>query len=465
MNKITKLMAASALMLMIGCQNENNTPEHLDLSLLSYTFEAVKADSVMIGVNCRNEWDFAIQGDWITAEKIGKDSLLVKSLANDSQEARNATVSISSGNLTADFQADQMGKYFSGYMFDFPISSNGCMSKGGKFAGYVDTRMENGNYVARAYVIDIEKRETKEIPLPKNTQSGTGQDFNFMQAISDDGKIIIFKDNRSSQSSVYVDGEYVELPLPDGCRYAKPEDMSGDGSVIVGYCHDREGLYQPIKWTNFECEALERPTNNAGGSGAAPGTMARGCSADGSVIFGSEWRHMGLVYWTEDGSLHNPGVDYAEITVGETMNYVSRIVKYSETFGISNDGRYIGSYYADMTAGDGSENDYPVIIDTKTGNVNILKEMTGISVTTISNDGTVFGGYPTFGMSSGCVLDTDNIKSINLSEWFKDNYGIDISSSNRFVTQVSKDSKVISGYKMINGGMGLLYPTWIISLD
>lgn len=465
MNKITKLMAASALMLMIGCQNKNNTLEHLDLSLLSYTFEATKADSVIIGVNCRNEWAFAIQGDWITAEKVGEDSLLVKSLANDSQKSRNATVSISSGSLTADFQADQMGKYFSGFMFDFPITSNGCMSKGGKFAGYVDTKLEGEDFVARAYVINIEERSVKEIDLPENINSKGNQDYDTMLAISDDGKTIIFQNSEGALSAVYVNGEYIELQLPEGYKNAKPQDMSADGSVIVGYCHDNKGLYQPIKWTNFEYEILERPTDNAGGLGEAPGTMARGCSADGSVVFGSEWRFMGLVYWTEDGTLHNPGIDYAETTVGDKTTYISRIVKYSETFGISPNGRYLGSYFKDMTSGDGNYIDYPVVIDTKTGEVKIIKEMQGISVTTISNEGTVFGGFPTLGMSMGYVLDLENMQSYDLSQWFKENHGIEISTSDRFVTSISENSRVISGYRMVNGGIGILYPTWVISLD
>lgn len=446
------------LPLLFSCSVEETPENGLILSRLSYTFSYDGRDSVVVAVECNSEWDCTSSSEQFEVKKISRDSFMVKALPNEKNEEISSEVRVESEDKSCTFKVNQMAKCFSGQLSDYYPTSQGAMSANGYYAAYV-AEYPGGDFRARLVNLSTFEETVLEIPEVEDLLTISG-----ITAVSDDGRCVIFMDGLNARSFYSINGEIVDLPLPEGCRLAKPQDMSADGSVIVGYCHDKDNLYLPIKWTSFgeSYEILERPTDNAAGTGLVNGTIARGCSADGSVIYGSEWRYFGLVYW-KDGKLYNPGIDYAKITPGTNGNQnISRIVKFSDNRSVSNNGKYIVSYYMDMESG--YEIQYPVLINTVTGNVDIMRELQYTAAFSVNDDGVVFGVTPAMGMSTGYCLDFETRTAIPISEWFMDNYGIILSDDNRFVSDNPRKG-VFFGQRMYSGGLSPFYPNWHLVIE
>lgn len=101
------------------------------------------------------------------------------------------------------------------------------------------------------------------------------------------------------------------------------------------------------------------------------GVTARGCSADGSVIYGSTWDNLdfGMLYWKE-GKVDWVGSDVREVEtvqidngIGETIDYrlVNGMIATAEYTKISPNGRWIaGAYRTEKLAGnDIARTQYP----------------------------------------------------------------------------------------------------------
>ena len=435
--------------LSMACTNESSNTGYINISRTSYTLNGNGKDSCVINVESDTEWEMEIHDEWISATRAGGDSVIIKASANETESIRRGSVAFLSKNASCEMIVEQTPKSFTGKMINFPLTARGAISPNGKYAAYLNStiNMETSEYTYYGVKINLETMEETSIPALRSDM--TQYYYINIQAISDDGRTIIYADDGNIVSTIAVDDQEIKLTLPQDTYSVYYSGMSGDGSVIVGTITLQEGQPVPAVWRNGELELLEVPDVDSGGNELTNGVYARGCSADGSVIYGSEWDHQGLIYW-KDGEMFYPGYDYAE-PVSEIV--VNTIYKFASYYSVSPNGKYIGAAYS---------GGIPVIMNTETGVADFFETdfgQNGAETLTVTDEGLAFGGTPTMGMSTGLVLDFENDSYMTVTDWMKEHEGLTV--SNMLVNYHPSD-KVFYGMIPTATALGMSYPEFVL---
>ena len=123
-------------------------------------------------------------------------------------------------------------------------------------------------------------------------------------AVSDQG-IVFCVTGTGECLMIDMEGEVVPVPKIPGYNRGWPRvsRTSSDGRYWAGYVGDDSAVYHPVLWTDGVPEILPMPEKNFRGYDFFNGIMARGISADGSIIYGSTWENddFGMVYWKKEG--------------------------------------------------------------------------------------------------------------------------------------------------------------------
>lgn len=465
------ISALLSFLMVFSCREELQTPDYIRLSRTSYTFSDGK-DSLDIRVECSGEWSASVEGDWISINRIGEDTLRVLVEVNEDMESRSGRVEFKYKDCAASFSAEQFGITYKGRFVEISDNSNtkASISKNGRYIGLMKSVVDdNGEMGVSPFLIDTESGEM----ISFEEINGDYQ----INAVGSDASIVLYISNED-KTMLLKDGKLNEIKIPEGYRSQQVYSMSLDCSIMVGFCQNiSTRKYHPVKWTNGEPEILESPDVNIYGAESYGGTMARGCSDDGSVIYGSEWSGMRhpLVYW-KGGKMFYSGYDYSEKVIinspiyGEYEEVCAMTVDASNT-NISPDGRYITSTYNDYRdngSGSMEEYNYVAVIDTQTG-VQILLDdsMTGLSSVagiTITDEGTIFGATPSKGCSAGYVIDLASGFSVPLDQWFLEKYGVHL-SYDRIVEYIGMDENIFFGWRTIDLGMGSVLKYWYYKVD
>lgn len=462
MKKIYLLYFLQALFLFCSC--EEKTIDYLRLSVDSYVFDADASDTLVVDVMTNlSVWKAEPDSDFVKLEKSDDGKLRVYVDVNDQEKTRNAVVNVTAGQMTAVLQLSQLYSGFTGLFMDIPVNAKGTPSRNGKYYAYVDLILVSGDtWKPEAHLIDLETGENKLIEMP---ELGNGTYYDAIVAVSDDARTMIYSNVSAVITTLVVDGVPVEMTCPDGYHTPFLTNMSADGTVVVGSCKKYGSdafSHFPAKWVNGEPVLLDYPKKDAIGMDLTNGTMVRGCSADGSVLFGSEWNTKGLVYWKND-VMNNIGIDNSSVTNGESGEvYASLIYHYSETGNISQNGRYIASTFREYER-PGYYVDYPVLVDTETGIYTMMDSAPDCGGAAVDSNGTVYCFTPTLGSSEGCVSDFNEETCVSISDYFHDEFGVMIESG-RYVEFVSADNNVLAGRRVLPTSTGVRYPYWFIKL-
>lgn len=451
--KSTVLPVVFMAICMVSCQLTDESvyiyPEYS-----SYTLNCT-ADTVSIYVESNVDWEIVKDAGWLTAEKNENEDgiwLTVISEENEGTEPREAIITLSAGTVISELTITQRGGEFTGIfedMAEYP-DTYGCISSPNvKYIIGVKDAEAEGYWIAD--IINVETGERRSLEA--------SSEYDYAVAVSDQGDDYILQSRRLGKYYVYIDDQLTELTAPEGYKIdgVHIQGLSGDGRVIIGSLYSNAsgtGRF-PCKWVDGVCEILERPETSAYGTPTgAYGTLARECSADGSVIYGTEWSvsSYALCFW-KDGKMFYPGGDYAEMN-----GYMAdRICRTAESGGLSPNGKWLAARFESGT--------YPVIINTETYEVNILKEvssdMTGI---TCSDDGLLFAASPYMGCTVGHVIDPQSGTCITTEEYFKTEYGLNLSSG-RMVYKVSDDKTRYFGTQARYTAAGLYVTFWYLNLD
>lgn len=421
-------------------KEENIKQDYLYISCDSYYFSSSQ-DTVAIKIESSEEWTAIPSSEWLSVEKTGEDSLLVISSENNDINTRSSSVSIKSGDRECIFSAEQFGKNFKGrfedltymYHMNYPVASKNCKYILGVIQGSKDG----------VYAPIIVNTATGERTILEESDKIDGP-----VGISDDAKVMIFS-KTLSQYSIYENGKYKPITVPDNYTAPSVGGISSDGSVWVGWAHSKiKKTNVPIKWVNGEAIELEMPEETSNGDIITryAGVLARDCSADGSVIYGSEWcpSTFGVIYWKDD-RMYYPGKDFYDgTTISKTASY----------YALSRNGKYLAA----------DKNGIPVLIDTDTYDVTFFdqcNEMVGI---TASDNGDIFLATPTIGIFSGYVINNKENTEKPIDKWFMDEYGI-LMGSNRIIYSVSPDKNIFFGIKATPTINGNYYTTWYLVND
>lgn len=150
---------------------------------------------------------------------------------------------------------------------------------------------------------------------------------------------------------------------------------------------------------------LSMPEKNFKGEDFSVGAMARGISADGSVIYGTTWDNSdgAMIYW-KDGKVKYVGEDVHEIksvTIpypegDETFYYANGIVSQAEIYKMSPSGNWIAGAYQEITV---NTDDYstvasscPAFYNTETETTVVLEEYSGAKGVHVTDGGIAFIG-------------------------------------------------------------------------
>lgn len=429
-----------------SCAKEEKV-EYLTLGQTSYVFSKGE-DTVTIAVNCSGEWNVDNTNDWLTYEKVVEDSLTIIAAANAGNEERSGVLSVvSAAGLKVDFSVSQFGLTYSGKLEDFTEYWDAVISRDGRYFVIMHKCADNVKLLYPT-LIDTHTGERTEFLKVR--------DYSTVSAVTNDGRIFLYNSGSGSMAVLSSNGEIKDITVPEGFKSPKIEAVSGDGRVWVGYVtrSNVSGTYVPARWVNGEFEELEAPKNDLYG-GESKRTMARGCSADGSIIYGSEWSWMQhpLVYW-KDGEMYYPGYEYSEIK----GDYVAAMVLNAENTNISDDGRYITSTYDDPVDGSGV-----AVVDTQTGQMFVLDEPAGMVGIHVTNDGTIFAATAG-GAFSSSVVNVNSGEVLSVSDWFMKNYNLNM-SDDRIVNHVADNGNIFFGYKLVNSGAGNMAKYWYLVVD
>lgn len=419
----------SGILLFTSCTENQNT-DNLWTSISSYTFGSKGGEKIGISVKSSGEWTVQPSVDWILTETINKDSLVISANANETGEYRNGTVTVTTGTAVSEILIEQMDDRFNGLIVDLPFTPI-----------YGAAISNNGRYVAGVIHELVGANEWKRTPLVIDLQTGEktywepSEKYLGVQAISDDAKTIIFADIPNDKFFLNINGIEQEINIPEEYSKAKISSISSDGSVMVGYCQ-KDFFYLPIKWVNGEPEILDYPTDTPSGFELTNGCMARGCSADGNVIYGSEWDSFGLMYWI------NNELNYIsrDISTPDGMNIVPSIILAAESTNISNNGNYISTSYGTIWE------KKPAIIDTRKNEYTIIETISDGCGQGVSNNGEFFIGSPSIGNLYGHIYDINTNTTYSTSEWFKEKYSITI-SDDRIITKTNSSNTVFFGVR------------------
>lgn len=427
-----------------------------------------------------SSWKAVTDASWLEAVRNEDGTILTITAAdNESESERTATISITAGDASQQITVTQLG--FNENMPRYRKLPNyvmgAAMSPNGRFVGgFTETLVvEDDSYIFHPTIIDLYTgEETVCMDVPQSMMA-----LYQTMVVSDAGYVFITDGQHGVQYAFGRDGDYFEVEGLPGFR-SKPEvqGTSSEGNYWVGFATHEDGMYHPLVWIDGQPRELQFPDKAYRGQEFSIGIMARGVSADGSVIYGTTWesKDVGMVYWTDiNAKPEYVGKDihtYEDVTItdanGET--YVTTIatgmIAFAELTNISPSGTWIaGKYRSEKVSADGTyveAQTSPAFYNTETEKTTIVDdygESTGVHVT---DDGIAFIGLGTMGVSDGVVHDLNTDTPLgSTSEWILENYGI--STPAGYIQYLAPDKRSMIGSYAMSTGMGVSFCSWYIA--
>ena len=295
-------------------------------------------------------------------------------------------------------------------------------------------------------------------------------------AISDEGTIFFLDANTNACVGFNLAGDYF-LPAnaKDFNLLPSVQSISADGRIWVGFGMDDVlafgGMYRPLKWTDGGTpEVLPVPELNFRNEPYVAGVMARGCSADGSVIYGSTWDNLdfGMLYW-KDGKVDWAGSDVRRIHTeinryGEEEICVDAMRCMADLTQISPNGKWIaGAYrYEIMEDGNYHIETYPAVFNTETGKTVIIKDYGERVVSHITNDGIVCIANSSYLPNNGFMYDVNTQTNLgSVQEWILSTY--DIIAPMGYIRHVSPDGQYLMAHTMEDSALQPRVVGWYLA--
>ncbi len=476
-NKLSIILGVvSIVLILVGCSKTETITGRLDLSYNSLSFDAAGSQTYTIKVeSVPAEWDVESSQDWIVTSEETATSITVTVTANESTEGRSGKLTFTNGDIDEEVSIDQIGADIPGApkfrimpeFASFKISRSGKKGLGMSIA--VD---EQYNSVSTPYIVDLATDERTKLPsLDGEYIAGV---------ISDDAGVVIVNGSLEGVAMQYVGNEWLAVDTPLTAILSIVNDISLDGSIWVGYIDypgsgSPEKLYQPIKWIDGVMqEPLSAPVSNIWGDPMNSGSQARGCSNDGSIIYGTQWDNYAAIWWKD----------------GEPWQYVARELQSIESISItgmfgptttdviwtpwlqansnvlSPSGKYLAmTYNKTISVEQQSTALYiPMFTDLETGESVLLEDITSGKGRTITDDGLFFYTTPSGNPDTEMVYDHTAGTSTEVKEWVKETYGITIMGV-CLVDKVSPGGNTVVGEKREMTGFGAVAVPFYITTE
>lgn len=437
------------LLAVTGCKTTKTERHFIYLSDNVVTFQYTGNNVQTITVESNPEWTSESYVNWLTVDNVDGNAVITVQ-DNTGDIERNATVTLHAGQAQAQITVIQLGDDSLPMKYDelYELHSAAISPSGTWIGGYYSVP-DPSTGLSMAYMVFIEVAtgdrtefgpypESIMLPTSVNAVSDLGNMYLYcnggMMGISKDEQNYFIPNFSGHESSAVQISQFVE-GSEDWAGYV--QDGSTDYMYTPVVC--RDGVIEELPLT--ELSFREQPHST--------GAMARGISADGSIIYGSTWENfdMGAIYWDREGVCHfigeetdiygNPGPrEVTEIQrpdgMGGTEPYkiVNGATMAAETYNISPSGTWIACTWRTETPGDENnetinEANYPCFFNTETKQTFVLTEFGDGAGLSVTDDGIGFIGSPSSATSMTTVWDIEANQSLgSFNEWLQANYGI-----------------------------------------
>ena len=459
----TIIYGLCASMFLMSCTEDTIDEQYVKLEQVVCSFYSTDNQPLEIKIKTNPAaWEAESNAAWLEVGKNDDGSMLLLVAAdNDSEIERTAEVVVTAGEAMQRIRINQLGLNGSINRYcPMPLHQLGSViSPSGKYAGGYEARTGEEGIIYTPVIIDIQTGEeyrAGDFPMSLT-------DFLQPLLITDDGLLFIDEINSGGQWVIDKDGNHFTtetLPLPEGYRgVPQVQGTSADGSKWVGYATRGDGKYQPLIWIDGEVHELKYPDKNFRDEEFINGIMARGISADGSVIYGTTWDafDFGMVYWTDiNEKARYVGEDVHKVTQhtieqpdGTTIqqNLADGRICSAELLKISPSGKWIASSYRTEEIadnGNSSSSQVAAFYNTETEKTTIIEdygESTGLRAT---DDGIAFIGIGTQGVTNGVVYDLNSSTHMGtMEEWIFNNYSLHVPTCT--IDFVNADGNVVFG--------------------
>ena len=472
-----------ASLFFVSCAKETIDEQYVKLEQVTCSFYSTGNQPLEIKVKANpSVWEVESNAAWLEVGKSDDGGTLTLTVAdNDSENERTTEVTVTAGEAMQTVKVYQLG--FNGSMNRYRILPTHVMgsaiSPSGQYVGGFEfSALDDDTAVYHPIIIDIStgtEYRCGEIPQSLAELYQT-------MVMTDDGLLFIYDSLSGTQIIFDRDGNYNLLETP-GYVGVQVQATSTGGSKWVGFGfrsseNNPDELYHPLIWIDGQVHELKYPDENFRGEAFTNGIMARGISADGSVIYGTTWDNFdyGMVYWTDiNEKARYVGEDVHEIfpvtmilpngTPYDT-HIANGMICYAELLKISPSGKWIaGAYRIETLTEDKSDiasTQYAAFYNTETEKTTIIEdygESTGMYVT---DDGIAFIGSGTLAISSGFAYDLNTKTGLgSITEWVFNNYGIHIPSG--IINFINADGDVIFGTYPDYSAQGTTYLSFYIA--
>ena len=464
------ILFAAAAALLIGCTQP--TEEYVKLSDAICTFQCVDIPQTIL-INASGPWSVETGASWVRAEEQ-TDALVLSVEDNDSGTERSTEVLINSGSATAIIAVYQLAEdnNITRCRILKTFSGGTVMSKSGRYVGGIISELQpDESYNYYPVMIDLETDEwTKTGPF-HNSQYMLMRPY----AISDQGLFFCFNALDGSSPGFDLQGNVTMPKQVDGFKLNPHiQGISEDGRIWVGYNqtgdYDNNNLFHPVKWVDGVPELLPMPEASLRGLPFTNGIMARGCSADGSVIYGSSWDNLdfGMVYW-KDGEVKWAADDVREIhkefdLEGNQAVCVDAMRCMSDLTQISPNGEWIAAAfrYEIMENGNYHIETYPAVFNTVTEKTVIIKDYGERVVSHITNDGIVCIANSSYLPNDGFMYDVKTQTNLgSVPEWIRSNYGI--TPPIGYIRHISPDGRYLMAHTIEESALQPRIVGWYVA--
>ena len=462
------LWMAAAGFLATACKTPTQY-EYVRLSDAACTFLADGNIPKAIEVAASGPWSAETGASWLTVTEEA-EGIVLAAADNKADSERRTEITIACGQATARITVIQMAPEHrtNRYRILKTFDMGAVLSKNGRYAaGNVKTVRTDDVWENRPTVIDIETDEWIQFgPLPDDLYC-----IEVPFAVSDEGTVFFYDSNTNGCIGFDISGNAFTPKAPAGqTTIPQVQSISADGRIWVGWGHQPGNLYQPIRWIDGEPEILPVPPLNFRDAPYVTGVTARGCSADGSVIYGSSWDNLdfGMLYW-KDGKVDWAGSDVRRIHTeinryGEEEICVDAMRCMADLTQISPNGKWIaGAYrYEIMEDGNYHIETYPAVFNTETGKTVIIKDYGERVVSHITNDGIVCIANSSYLPDDGFMYDVNTQTNLgSVSEWIRSNYGI--IAPRGYIRHISADGQYLMAHTLEPSALTVRVVGWYLA--
>ena len=463
-----------------GCTTSEE--DYIKVNMTTCSFRGLDASPVTIQVNAEpKQWKAEVSGTWIKIVEQTETTLVLNVDDNTDTEERTGEVTLTAGKAMQTIRVVQIAEHVlqSSYRTYDDYTMGAVVSPNGRYVGGFTAQWDSDVQAIVMQVNIVDLRNDKVHLLTPFSSSL----YNLYDpcAITDNGDVFFHCEDGRIVMFNLSDDAVVLNDVPGAKKPWISQVGSDESGVWVGWAAGGKTVYTPVKWTNGEAKILPLPEKTfRENKDWLQGGMARGCSHDGKIVYGTTWEGLDsfLMWWDENDNVRWVSEDLHQVTRVQILdpnsqtyfdaNLVNGVKGSSNSHNISPSGRWIAGMYCIEKL---SENKIdieitscPAFYDTVNDKTYTFPEYHDACGMTVTDDVIVIIGLnaATGIMTGTCMIDIENGTDLgSTTSWIMNTLGISVPADS-YVQYITPDKQVVFGYDL-NGQGGEAMRMWTVA--